>query len=327
MPKHPLSFCGLPSNAGDYARAPTVILPIPFDKTSTWQKGADKGPRAILDASANLEFYDIETDREVFKKGIVTARPIDAVSSSLLIKKSDSAVSRYLGDGKLVVTLGGEHSVSIGVIKAYARHYEDLSVLHLDAHADSRDSYEGSPYNHACVIARARECTRNIVSVGIRSMDASERPGIDRKRMFFAHEINDSDRWIARVVSLLTDTVYITIDLDVFDPGIMPSTGTPEPGGLGWYQVMRLLSAVSRSRRIVGFDVVELCPTSLRAPDFLAAKLIYTLLSYIDADNQCNLMQRHATSRARAQEKNRERQRETKRSRERQGKARRGKEK
>jgi agmatinase len=293
MPKFPLSFCGLPSSNTDYARAPVVILPIPFDKTSTWLKGADKGPAAILEASTNLEFYDIETDSEVFKKGIFTAKPIHAASSSILIKKTDTEVSRCLKDGRLVVTLGGEHSVSIGVINSYARQYKDLSVLHLDAHADSRDSYEGSPYNHACVIARVRECTRNIVSVGIRSMDASERATIDRKRMFFAHEIHNSDTWIPTAVRLLTDTVYITIDLDVFDPGIMPSTGTPEPGGLGWYQVMKLLSAVSRSKQIVGFDVVELCPSTLKAPDFLAAKLIYTLLSHIDANKHC-----HATSRA-----------------------------
>ena len=279
-----MSFCGLPNNDTDYARASTVILPIPFDKTSTWIKGADKGPAAIIEASRYLEFYDIETDSEVFKKGIFTAKPIRAASSSALIKKTDSAVSRYLKDNKLVVTLGGEHSVSIGVIKSYAKHYKDLSILHLDAHADSRDSYEGSRYNHACVIARVREFTQNIVSVGIRSMDVSERSGVDRKKMFFAHEIHDSDKWIQNAVRSLSDSVYITIDLDVFDPGIMPSTGTPEPGGLGWYQVMKLLFSVSKSKRIVGFDVVELCPSSSKAPDFLAAKLIYTLLSYIEAN-------------------------------------------
>jgi agmatinase len=284
MPKHPLSFCGLPNDPNDYARASTVILPIPFDKTSTWVKGADKGPAAIIEASINLEFYDIETDSEVFKKGIFTAKPIRAASSSALIKKTDSAVLRYLKDNRLVVTLGGEHSVSIGVIKAYAKHYKDLSILHLDAHADSRDSYEGSRYNHACVIARMREFTQNIVSAGIRSMDVSERSDVNKKKMFFAHEIHDSDKWIFDAVRLLTDCVYVTIDLDVFDPGIMPSTGTPEPGGLGWYQVLKLLWFVSKSKRIIGFDVVELCPSSSKAPDFLAAKLIYTLLSYIAAN-------------------------------------------
>jgi agmatinase len=280
----PLGFCGLAGNDADYAGASTVILPIPFDKTSTWLKGADKGPAAIIEASAYLELYDIETDSEVFRKGIFTAKPIHSASSSDLIRKTCSAISGYLKDNKLVVTLGGEHSVSIGAIKAYAEHRKDLSILHLDAHADSRNSYEGTRYNHACVIARAREFTRNIVSVGIRSMDVSERPGVDHARMFFAHVIHDSDEWIQNAVNLLTGSVYITVDLDVFDPGIMPSTGTPEPGGLGWYQVMKLLRAVSKSKPIVGFDVVELCPTDSKAPDFLAAKLIYTLLSYIEVN-------------------------------------------
>ncbi len=284
MPKPPFSFCGLPNNDTDYARASTVILPIPFDKTSTWVKGADKGPAAIIEASGYLELYDIETDSEVFKKGIFTAKPIRSASISVLIKKTDSAVSSYLKDNKLVVTLGGEHSVSIGVIKSYTERYKDLSILHLDAHADSRDSYQGTRYNHACVIARVQEFTKNIVSVGIRSMDVSERSGVDHKRIFLAHKIHDSDKWINNTVRLLTDSVYITIDLDVFDPGIMPSTGTPEPGGLGWYQVMKLLYSVSKSKRIVGFDVVELCPSNSKAPDFLAAKLIYTLLSYIDVN-------------------------------------------
>ncbi len=284
MAKHPFGFCGLSGNNTDYARASTVILPIPFDKTSTWLKGADKGPAAIIEASVNLEFYDIETDSEVFKQGIFTVKPIHAASSSTMIEKAGSTVSKCLKDNKLVVTLGGEHSVSIGVIKSYAKHYKDLSILHLDAHADSRDSYGGSRYNHACVIARARESVRNIVSVGIRSMDASEHPGVDTKRMFFAHTIHDSDAWMHDAASLLTGDVYVTIDLDVFDSGIMPSTGTPEPGGLGWYQVMKLLRIVSKSKRIVGFDVVELCPSISKAPDFLAAKLVYTLLSYIYVD-------------------------------------------
>ena len=283
MSKAPANFCGLSGELTAYSQASVVILPVPFDKTSTWGKGADKGPLAIINASRYLEFYDIETGSEVYKKGIFTASPIHAASSSALIKKTDTAVSHYLKENKMVVTLGGDHSVSIGVIKAYAKHYETLSILHLDAHADSRESYEESAYNHACVIARAREFTTNIVSVGIRSMDVSERPNVDKKKMFFAHDIYDSDRWIKKAVRELTDPVYITIDLDVFDPGIMPSTGTPEPGGLGWYQVMKFLAAVSKAKHIVGFDVVELCPSKNKAPDFLAAKLIYTLLSYIHA--------------------------------------------
>ncbi len=281
MSKAPANFCGLTGELTDYSQANVVVLPLPFDKTSTWMKGADKGPAAIIEASKYLELYDIETGTEVFKAGIFTAPELRASTSAILIKKTDLEVSRYLKDNKFVVTLGGEHSVSIGAIKAYAEHYKNLSILHLDAHADSRESYEGSPYNHACVMARAREYTKNIVSVGIRSMDSSERPNLDKKKMFFAHDIHDSQRWIKDAVRQLTGSVYITIDLDVFDPGIMPSTGTPEPGGLGWYQVLKLLSSVAESKRIVGFDVVELCPSNNKAPDFLAAKLIYTLLSYI----------------------------------------------
>jgi len=284
MPEHFVGFCGQLSTQANYHAASIVVLPIPFDKTSTWMKGADKGPQALIDASQYLEFYDIETDGVVLDNWIYTARPIRAASSVVLIKKTDLAVTRYLIDNKFVVALGGEHSVSVGVIKSYARHYKNLSILHLDAHADSRDTYEGSRYNHACVIARAREYTKEIVSVGIRSMDQLERDGMDRKRMFFAHEIFNSETWIQKTVRQLKDNVYITIDLDVFDPGIMPSTGTPEPGGLGWYQVTKLLRAVSMAKRIVGFDVVELCPSHDKAPDFLAAKLVYTLLSYIFAD-------------------------------------------
>jgi len=282
--RFPTGFCGLSADPTEYGLASIVVLPIPFDKTSTWIKGADKGPQAIIDASGYLEFYDIETDSEVLNQGVFTEQPIRADSSAAMIRRAESTVAQYLKDNKFVVTIGGEHSVSIGVIKAHAARFEGLSILHLDAHADSRDSYEGSLYNHACVIARARESTRNIVSVGIRSMDASERPAMDRKRMFFAQEIYGSDTWIPRAVGLLSYNVYVTIDVDVFDPGIMPSTGTPEPGGLDWYRVLKLLRAVSKEKRIVGFDVVELCPSKNKAPDFLAAKLIYTLLSYIFAD-------------------------------------------
>jgi len=284
MQKSCLSFCGLPNDYSDYQKAAIVILPIPFDKTSTWLKGADKGPAAIFEASAYLEFYDIETNTEVLRRGIFTAEPIHACASIDLINKSESASSKFLKDDKFVVAVGGEHSVSIGIVKSYAEKYRRLSVLHLDAHADSRDTYEGSRYNHACVIARIREFTEHIVSVGIRSMDATERPFVQDGRMFFAHEIYGSDEWMDDAVSRLTDDVYVTIDLDVFDPGIMPSTGTPEPGGLGWYQVMKLLYKVSKSKRIVGFDVVELCPSDSKAPDFLAAKLIYMLLSYVFAN-------------------------------------------
>jgi agmatinase len=258
-----------------------VIVPVPYDHTSTWIKGADKGPKAIIEASANMELYDIETDSEVYRQGVFTDRP---VKTDLPVERMVKAVYRrvltHIEKGKFTVVLGGEHSVSIGAVEAHAEHYTDITVLQLDAHADLREKYEGSKYNHACVMARVRELCP-IVQVGIRSMDISEKQYIDESRVFFAEHILSAKGWIQDVITLLSSKVYITIDLDVFDPAVMPSTGTPEPGGLLWYDVLKLLRAVCTARNVVGFDVVELCPNARnKSPDFLAAKLIYKLLSY-----------------------------------------------
>jgi agmatinase len=198
-----------------------------------------------------------------------------------MIEKVRNSVARYLVDEKLTIVLGGEHSVSIGSVAAHTEHFNSLSVLHLDAHADRRDNYEGSRYNHACVIARIGEIVNTVVSVGIRSMDYAERSHLKKDHVFYAHDCSEHKQYIEQVPTLLKDPVYITIDLDVFDPGIMPSTGTPEPGGLGWNEVIRLLREVTKSRQVVGFDVVELCPSRNKAPDFLAAKLVYKILSFI----------------------------------------------
>ena len=285
------NFGGLPEKYSNYEKSKVVILPVPFDKTTTWLKGSDKGPEAIIEASKNLELYDIETDSEVYKIGIFTEKEIVAQDSKVMIDRVYQKVKNLLKDKKFVVTLGGEHSISTGSIKAHSEFFDDMSILHLDAHSDRRDIYEGSKYNHACVMARAREITDKIISVGIRSMDSSELNSIDRNKIFYASEIFKSKGWIGEVINKLSKNVYVTIDLDVFDPGIMPSTGTPEPGGLNWEQVTDLLEMVSRpvrnkflngssKRNIVGADVVELCPSENKASDFLAAKLIYKLLSY-----------------------------------------------
>lgn len=260
-----------------------VIVPVPYDGTSTYIKGADQGPKAILDASPNLEFYDIQTDSEVFTEGIYTDDAVDGDwrGPEAMAAAVRSRIAGLLDEGKFPVVLGGEHSVSIGAFEAMARRYPDLTILQLDAHSDLRDEYEGSQYNHACVMARARELCP-IVQVGIRSMDVSEKPSMDKRRVFFAHDICDgADRsWIERCVGLLGEHVYITIDLDVFDPSVLPATGTPEPGGMTWYDVMALMKAVFRARTIVGFDVVELCPRPEHwGSDFLAAKLVYALLT------------------------------------------------
>ncbi|EAY25698.1 agmatinase [Microscilla marina] len=277
---------------GDFEQAYTtlenaqiVILPIPYDKTSTWIKGADKGPQAILEASYNMEFYDIETQTEVYKRGIYTAPPVtENASPEQMVTAVKTATTQYLEQGKFVVPIGGEHSVSIGAIQAFAQKFDNLTVLQIDAHTDLRPTYLGSANNHACVMARAREVA-NIVQVGIRSMDSSELPYVEAHRIFYAHDIvrsrGKSAQWQYEVVDQLTDNVYVTIDLDGFDPSVVPSTGTPEPGGLWYYEVLDLLKKVNENANIVGFDVVELCPNPhSKASDFLAAKLIYQLLSY-----------------------------------------------
>jgi len=281
------NFGGLPEEYSSATSAKIVIVPVAYDATSTWIKGADRGPAAIIEASANMELYDIEMDSEVYREGIYTDKMIEEkLSPEDMVEKVKKRVRDHLDENKFAVVLGGEHSVSIGSVKAHIENKGDIMVLQLDAHSDLRDQYEGSKYNHACVMARVKELCP-IVQVGIRSMDYSEKEIMDRANVFFAEDIYSSaDRtcptsWIERVILKLKDKVYVTIDLDVFDPSIMPSTGTPEPGGLLWYDVLKLLRQVADNRDIVGFDVVELCPNDRnKAPDFLAAKLVYKLLGY-----------------------------------------------
>jgi agmatinase len=263
-----------------------VIVPVPYDGTSTWHKGADAGPGALLDASTAVELYDIETAREPWRDGLRTLPaleiPPDPEGMSSVVRETVAAI---LDGGELPVVIGGEHSVTIGAVQAAAHRFADLTVLQIDAHADTREEYEGSSFNHACVMARARErCP--IVQVGIRAVDEAEMPGLDAGRVFWAHDIVPSgdDTWMDEVVGLLTHHVYVTIDLDAFDPSVVPATGTPEPGGLHWYPVNRLLRQVARSCRVVGFDVVELLPAQgHHASAFTAAKLVYRFLAEIGA--------------------------------------------
>lgn len=277
--KHEKNFCG---EYCAYRQSKIVILPAPFDATSTWIKGADKGPAAIIDASANMETYDIETDSEVYKQGIFTDKPIkEKKSPPIMVAQLKVRVLKHIKNKKYVVTIGGEHSISIATIQAHVESFKNISVLQFDAHADLRAEYHDSKFNHACVMARAREIVP-IVQVGIRSADISERNSIQKKdNVFLAADIYDNNRWFGKCLKKLTKNVYLTIDLDVLDPAILPSTGTPEPGGLGWYQVLDFLKLLMKEKNVVGFDVVELCPNPKnKASDFLAAKLIYKILSY-----------------------------------------------
>ena len=275
------TYAGIPEAYATSEKSKIVLIPVPYDGTSSWKKGADKGPKAFLEASENMELYDIETDSEVYKQGIYLSQPVTESSSpEAMVEAVTEKVKSYLNRNKFVTLFGGEHSISIGAIRAFSRHYENLTVVQIDAHADLRESYEGSKCNHACALYEANQTT-NLIQVGIRSMDQSEKSVMNYDNVFFAHEIESDDYWIEQAVERMTDTVYITIDLDGFDPSLFPATGTPEPGGLFWYETLRFLREVFKEKNVVGFDLVELCPSpSLYASDFLAAKLYYKMLSY-----------------------------------------------
>ena len=275
------NFGNLPSACTAKETSAIAVIPVPYDRTCFWLRGAAKGPDAIIDASAYMERYDIETDSEVYRAGIYTDKPVRCPAlPELTVRAVHRTVARHLAAGKFAVVLGGEHSISTGAVAAHAERFKNLSVLHLDAHLDSRDSFGGSKHSHACVSARIREICP-MVHVGIRSMDISETADMDRDPIFFAHKLHGSKAWMTRVASLLSINVYVTIDLDVFDPSCMSSVGTPEPGGMDWYDVLALLKMVFKKRNVVGFDVVELCPEAgNKASDFTAALLVYKLLGY-----------------------------------------------
>jgi len=254
---------------------------IPYDGTSTWGKGADKGFAAFIEASKNMELYDIETDSEVYKRGIhLLPELTDFDNPEEMVNSVYSKTKALISEGRFNTFFGGEHSISIGIIKAYYEHYENLSVLQIDAHSDLRPMYNGSQYNHACALY---DCSLNcnLVQVGIRSMDSIEKSNLQSGNVYYAKDIFQSQTWQSDSINRLTDKVYITLDLDALDPSIMPSTGTPEPGGLSWWQLTHYLKEVFSKKQVVGFDIVELAPIpDLLAPNFLAAKLYYKMLSY-----------------------------------------------
>lgn len=275
------TFAGIPVENTIYESSEVVLVPVPYDGTSTYGKGADKGPEAILDAAENMELFDIETKSEVYLQGVYLAPTVtEDASPDAMVTAVEETISKHLEADKFVTMLGGEHSVSIGSIRAFNKKYDDLTVLQLDAHSDLRPSYEGSKYNHACALHEASYST-NLVQVGIRSMDTVELEYLREENLFTSYEIRSNEFWQEDVVNCLGQNVYITIDLDVFDPSIMPSTGTPEPGGLLWQETLDLLKKVFLNSNVVGFDLVELAPKKdFSAPDFMAAKLYYKLLSY-----------------------------------------------
>ena len=275
------TYAGIPEELSKLETSKIVLIPVPYDGTSTWQKGADKGPDAFLDASENMELYDIETDSEVYKQGVFLADAVtENASPEAMVEAVHQATKKYIKKNKFVTIFGGEHSVSIGTIRAFHEMFEDLTVLHIDAHADLRESYVGSKCNHACSVYEASQTT-NLIQVGIRSMDVIEKTVMDEEKTYFAHEMAVDDNWVDSAIDQMTDNVFITFDLDALDPSIMPSTGTPEPGGLLWYETLEFLKQVFVEKNVVGFDIVELCPNKNdKSSDFLAAKLYYKMLSY-----------------------------------------------
>lgn len=275
------TYAGIPQKYAALETSKIVLIPVPYDGTSTWQKGADKGPEAFLNASENMELFDIETKTEVYKQGIHLTEPIKENSSPEAVVEAVHKMTKdFILRNKFVTVFGGEHSISIGTIRAFNECFDDLTVLHIDAHADLRKEYEGSTCNHACAVYEASQKT-NLIQVGIRSMDVSETTIMDEEKTWFAHDMAGDEYWMDNVIEALGENVFITFDLDAFDPSIMPSTGTPEPGGLFYYETLEFLKQVFAERNVVGFDIVELCPNeNEKSSDFLAAKLYYKMLSY-----------------------------------------------
>src|SRR5215510_4725099 len=281
-------FGGTTPTTTDFDNARVVILPIPLDRTTSYVAGTRGGPHEILVASSHMEIWDEETQTDVHGIGISTLPEMELPFSTMdeVMAEIRRVTSEIVSRNKFPFILGGEHSITGPIVAAVAARYPGLSVLQIDAHADLRDCYMGTPHNHACAMRRVLD-SATVTQVGIRSLSTEEAAAIPslKTTVFYDYNMRQDPKWIDRVVESLSDTVYITIDCDGLDPAIMPAVGTPEPGGLSWYETLALLRRVIQSRRVVGCDLVELCPMPGNvSPTFLCAKLIYKILSYRFAD-------------------------------------------
>jgi len=283
-----LCFGGIPAQHATFESSSVVILPVPYDATVEWHSGTREGPRSIINASQYLELYDIEMDREFYSTGIHTLPEVEPTMNSpeQMIDRVHHIATNLLESNKFIVMLGGEHSLTVGMVRAMAKRFQDISVLQLDAHADLRDEYLGTKYSHACVMRRVAELCP-ITQVGIRSLSLEEHEFLTQygKEPFYADGlVLDAGFW-DDLLSSLSSRVYISIDIDVLDPSIMSAVGTPEPGGLGWHQLLSILRTVASQKKVVGVDLVELCPNE--GPSscvYLAAKLVYKLIGYAAPD-------------------------------------------
>jgi agmatinase len=297
----PRNFAALEPRYSDFATARVVVLPVPYDSTTTARAGAREAPQAIIDASADMELYDVVLEREPYRAGIATLPEVAPHSDSApaMIGRVESLVGELIDAGKFVVTLGGEHTVAAGAVRAYAARVPNLSVLAFDAHADMRDEYLDSRFNHACTLRRALEAVRagrraagmlrepTLVHVGLRSAAREEHEFLRAQRipLYPAHLFRRMADGPDAVAAHLSENVYITIDIDCFDPAQVAGVGTPEPGGLFWEDVVGTIAAVARTRRLVGFDLTELAPDyGPRANAQLAAKLVYRTIGLALAD-------------------------------------------
>ena len=281
-----MNFLGLSDKETRGVEAKVVILPIPYEKTTSFGKGTQNGPKAIIEASHQVEFFDEELELEPCECGIFTEKALDFVgkSGAEAINLIEAATEKILSDGKFPIALGGEHTITTGLVKAAHKRYPDLHVVHLDAHADMRPEYEGTKWSHASVMARISELGIPYTSIGIRSISKDEFDLVkpNRKNYFYAHEIAKNPNWIDETLKTISGTVYLTVDIDVFDSNIIPETGTPEPGGLNWYQVTDFFKRLMKSKKVIGADLVELAPCPGRhASNFTAAKLIYKIIGYL----------------------------------------------
>ena len=283
------NFLAIEEKYSSYNNSKVVILSCPYEATTSYGQGTANGPKEIIKSSQYVEFFDEELNRELcFDVGIATLKPLDfkGLRGKKALDLIYKNVTKLITDGKFVVTLGGEHSISSAPAKAHFYKYENLSVLQFDAHSDYRNEYEGSKYSHASVMARVAEFTKDIVQVGIRAQCKEEYDFIKENELktFYAFEIRNGvygDNWDDKVINSLKENVYITFDVDYFDPSIMPSTGTPEPLGFYWDETLRLLKKLGEKKNVVGFDVVELAPRKdFSYPDFYIAKLVYKMLNY-----------------------------------------------
>ena len=264
-----------------------LVWPVSYEGTVSYGTGTGGGAMAIVEASRNMELYEEETGSEVYKLGIHTLKEFTPRETpERMMDALYDRANELLETNKFICMLGGEHSVSAPVIKAHAEKFHDVSVLQIDAHADLRDTYDGTPHSHASIMARVVKDLRiPSVQVGIRSISADEAEALNSglpTKIFWAKDIVGKTDWIDSAVDSLTDNVYLTIDIDGLDPSLVPTTGTPEPGGLGWYETLALIQAIAKKRRIVGMDLVEFSKTdNSAAPAFLCSKLIYKTLAYI----------------------------------------------